>query len=157
MSLTLEQLASIAQIFSAVAVPIAVVALIAPIRYQIKLTRVANAQKLAELAASLNLQFVQYEKIADYWTNGPNDFQTYSSVDKFRFISLLTWFLLLHETVFLQRSEGLLDTGTFGAWQSDLGTLISHSHLEIHWPSLRKMFHPKFAHHVDSLLPRGAS
>ena len=149
---TLSDWANIATIVGALAIPIAALALWVPLRQQTKLTRVANAQTLTELAASLNLQLIQDANVASFWVEGPAKFDDYSKLDQFRYTSLLIWWLLLHENVFIQKQSKLLDDKTYQAWQSDLRKFIAEHHLRKHWASLKTNLHPDFALYVEKFL-----
>jgi hypothetical protein len=156
MTYTLEEWAQVATIFGAIAIPMAALALWVPLRQQAKLTRVANAQLLTELASSLNLQLIQDQEVARFWVEGPEKFDDYSKLDQFRYTSLLIWWLLLHENAFIQRQSKLLDEKTYQAWQADLHQFIAEHRLRRHWHSLSTNLHPDFAQHVEASLPPGA-
>ncbi|MDC6168375.1 hypothetical protein [Paucibacter sp. XJ19-41] len=145
-----------ATIIGALAIPIAALALWVPLHQQTKLTRVANAQALTELAASLNLQLIQDAAVASLWVEGPEKFDDYSKLDQFRYTSLLIWWLLLHENVFIQKESKLLDDMTYQAWQADLRKFIAEHHLWRHWASLKKNLHPDFALYVEGYMSAGA-
>lgn len=152
----LNDWANLATIIGALAIPIAALALWIPLQQQTKLARVANAQALTELAASLNLQLIQDTNLASFWVEGPEKFDVYSKLDKFRYTSLLVWWLLLHETSFIQKESKFLDDKTYQAWQTDLQTFISEHRLRKHWTSLKPYLHQDFALYVETLLPPSA-
>jgi hypothetical protein len=152
MSWDLEDWARLATIVGAFAIPISALALWYPLHFQQRLAQVANAQVLTGLAASLNLQLVQDKEVAKYWLEGPAQFDSYGELDRFRYTQLLTWWLLLHENVFIQHENGLLEKGTYSAWQSDLAKFIADHQLAKHWPALQSGFDRKFADHIQSLV-----
>ena len=71
------------------------------------LTRAANAQKLVELSSPFNLLLIQNREVAELWLKGGSQYDTLDQIDQERYYELLTWWLILHENVYLQWKKGL--------------------------------------------------
>lgn len=73
-------------------------------------------------------------------------------VDKYRYISLLTWWLIHHENVYYQQSRGLLDASIYQGWESDLKSFVNEQKLWLHWDKMRSNYQSEFSNHVNQLV-----
>lgn len=151
--MTLGDWVSIATIAQAVFVPVSLLLVWRQLRQQSRLTRAANTQALVELSSPFNLQLIQDRDFARLWMSGAKTFTEMDDVDKYRFRSLLTWWLLLHENVFYQRQKELIDEETYAAWQRDLEVFVRKMNLARHW-SFAEVCQVEFAKHVRDIIER---
>jgi hypothetical protein len=115
------------------------------------LARLANAQSLVELSSPFNLQLVQNRKVAEYWVRGAQKYGEYNDVEKYRYRSLLIWWLILQENIFLQHKNGLLDKSIYNAWESDLRDFLEKQCPVERWEDVRKNLQEEFCRHVDRI------
>lgn len=119
---------------------------------QTELTRIANTQALVGLSSPFNLELIKDAQMARFWIKGAEEFDTYSDVDKYRYKSLLIWWLILHENIFYQRQKDLLDDGIYSSWDYDLKLFVRQQHLELRWAELKRAFQKEFSNHIDRLI-----
>jgi hypothetical protein len=117
-----------------------------------ELTRAANAQALVGLSSPLNLELIKDPQMARFWIKGAEEYDTYSDVDKYRYRSLLIWWLILHENIFYQRQNDLLDEGIYSSWDSDLKTFIRQQRLHLRWAELKGAFQLEFSNYLEKLI-----
>lgn len=145
-------LASIATITEAIAVVVSVFFIWRELHENTRLTKAANSQSLVELSSPFNLQLIQDRQMAEFWVLGPQNYKAMDEVDKYRYQALLVWWLILHENIFYQKGNNLLDESTYKGWDNDLKVFVRHHHLWLHWNTIGKNFYIKFADHVNSLI-----
>jgi hypothetical protein len=90
--------------------------------------------------------------MAKLWIEGAEGFERYGKVDKFRYETLLFWWLILHENVYYQKHKGLLDDVIYAAWEYDLRRFINRQNLQLHWDGLRNLFQEEFKEHVGQVI-----
>ena len=103
-------------------------------------------------ALSFNLHLIQDRKFAQLWVQGASGFEGMDEVDRYRFKSLLVWWLIHHENIFYQHAEKLVDDAVYIPWDEDLKEFVRIMNLKDHWPGLRGVFQAGFADHVDELI-----
>jgi len=150
--MTLSQWADISSIVQGAVVPLSLLLLLWQLRKQTKLTRAANAQSLVEIASPFNLALVQDPEMAELWRTGAERYPKMKLAEAARYINLLTWWLLLHENIYLQQQEGLIDRVVYASWERDLSHFIAKHGLENRWPSMRDFYNEDFAEHIDRLI-----
>lgn len=114
-----------------------------------------NTHALVELASPFNLQLFQDRKIAEFWVEGAHLYPNYDAVDQYSYKSLLVWWLLLHENIYLQKRNRMLDDTVYESWQHDLRHFARHK-LKDRWSELKPSFQKDFAEHVSELIATGA-
>jgi hypothetical protein len=119
---------------------------------QTELAKAANTQALVGLSSPFNLSLIQDSQMAKLWIEGAEEFESYGKVDKFRYQTLLFWWLILHENVYYQRQKGLLDEVMYAAWEYDLRRFITRQNVQRHWDGLKNLFQQEFAEHVGQVL-----
>lgn len=122
------------------------------IRENRKLTKVSNTQALVELSSPFNLQLIQDRKMAEYWVLGPEMYDDMDEVEKYRYISLLTWWLILHENIFYQHKNNLLDTEVYRGWNNDLQDFARKHRLWLHWNDVKLNYKLEFSKHVSQIV-----
>lgn len=152
--MTLNDWVSIATISQAVFVPLSLFLVWRQLSQQSQLTRAANTQALVEPSSPFNLQLIQDRDFARLWVLGAKTFDEMDEVDKYRFGSLLTWWLLLHENIFYQRRRGLIEKETYEAWQRDLEVFVRTMNLSCHWSAFAEVCQVDFAEHVSEIIKR---
>jgi hypothetical protein len=150
----LSVLANIAMIIEAVVVIVSVVFVWYEIRENTRLTRIANSQKLVELAAPFNLQLIQDREMARLWVTGSTDYPSMDPVDQYRYYSLLAWWLMLHENIYYQHERDVLDDVSYAPWEYDLQDTVRTQHLERLWDRLKPNLQATFAMHIEQLMSR---
>lgn len=150
--MTLNDWADIAAILQAVLLPVSLLFVWYQLRQQTRLTRAANTQALVELSSPFNLQLIQDRKFAELWVHGSSLLQGMDEVDRYRFKSLLIWWLIFHENIYYQWTENLIDEPTYKAWNEDLKGFVKVMDLDKHWPDIRGFCQAGFVQHVDKLV-----
>jgi hypothetical protein len=150
--MTLDEWADISAIVQGAVVPLSLLLVFWQLRKQAKLTRAANAQSLVEIASPFNLALVQDREMAELWRTGGDRYPEMEAPEATRYINLLIWWLLLHENIYHQRREGLIDQAVYSSWQRDLTYFIAKHRLADRWPSMREFYHDAFVAHIDRLI-----
>lgn len=150
----LSDLASIATIIEANFVVVSVLFIWRELRENTKLTRAANNQALTEISSPFNLQLIQDRQMAEFWVLGAKKYADMDEVDKYRYVSLLTWWLILHENIYYQWQNKLLDDSAYVGWAHDLEDFIRQQNLRVHWGEMKDHYQPEFANHVSQLIER---
>ena len=126
------------------------------LRENTKLVRTANTQKLVELSSPFYLQLAQDRGLTELWLLATQRFEELDEIDKSRYFSLLTWWLMLHENIYHQWSQKLVDEDTYISWTRDLEYFASRQQLANHWSRISSYFESSFAEHVTSIVARQA-
>lgn len=124
------------------------------LRENTKLVRAANTQKLVELSSPFNLQLAQDRALTQLWRQAMQRFDELDEIDKERYFSLLTWWLMLHENTYHQWRNRLIDEDTFSSWTRDLEYFTRRQQLRNHWTQLNGYFESSFAEHVTAIIVR---
>jgi hypothetical protein len=148
----LKQWADISMIVQGAVLPLSVLILIWQVHRQGKLTRAANAQSLVEISSPFNLALVQDVAMAKLWKYGAAQYAEMGPLEQDRYINMLIWWFLLHENIYHQRQERLIDKAVYNSWQRDLYYFIDKHKIADRWPSLKEFYHEAFARHVDSII-----
>lgn len=148
----LDDLASIATIVEAIFVVISVLFIWLELRKSGKLARAANSQSLVEVSAPFNLQLIQDRQMAYLWISGAERYADMDDIDKYRYLCLLTWWLIHHENIYYQQSRGLLDASIYQAWESDLKSFVNEQRLWLHWDKMKGNYQSEFSNHVNQLV-----
>ena len=119
---------------------------------QTELAKAANTQALVGLSSPFNISLIQDPQMAKLWIEGAEEFASYDKVDKFRYETLLFWWLILHENVYYQRHKGLLDQTIYAAWEYDLRHFVKRQNLQVHWDGLKNLFQQEFVEHVSQVI-----
>jgi len=101
--------AAIATIIQAIFLPVSLFFVWYQLRQQSKFARATNVQSLAELSSPFNLQLIQDRNFAQLWVQGASRFEAMDEVERYQFKSLLIWWLIIHENIFYQHKEELVD------------------------------------------------
>jgi hypothetical protein len=149
--MSLQDWASVATIIGVLSIPLSAVFILMQLRQQNALAKVANTQSLVELSSPFNLELIKDRQMAEFWIEGRQRFESYDSVDQYRFKSLLIWWLILHENIYFQWQQKMLDHTVFQAWQYDLRE-FARDQLRGRWVELRPAFQADFAKHIDRIL-----
>ncbi len=152
--MTLNDLASIAIIVQGLLFVISIVLVWYQLRENTKLVRVANTQKLVELSTPFNFQLAQDRGLAELWLQATQHFDELDEVDKSRYFNLLTWLLMLHENIYHQWRNKLIEEDTYNSWTRDLEYYTKTQQLVNHWPRLNSFFEVSFAEHVTEIITR---
>ena len=148
--MTLSNIASIATIVEALFVMISVYFIWRELRENVKLTRAMNNQALVEISSPFNMQLIQDRNMAELWVFGTKKYPDMDDVDQYRYKSLI-WWLILHENIYYQNVGGLLDEGTYMAWNADLDAFVRTKKLWLYWEDMKSSFRTDFARHVSRI------
>ncbi len=151
----LTDIASISGIVTMVFVIISVWCVWWQLRENTRVSRAANAQSLVDISSPFLLALAQDRSLAELWVCGGSDFAALDVVDKKRYRSMLTWWLMLHENIYYQHKTRLLDSDIYHAWNADLTEFIEAQRLGIHWGEMQHGFEKEFASYVQVLIDRG--
>ncbi len=152
--MVLSDLASIAIIVQGVLFVVSIALVWYQLRENTRLVRAANTQKLVELSIPFYLQLAQDRALMDLWQQSTQRYNELDEVDRARYMSLLTWWLTLHESIYHQWRSGLIDPETFASWTRDLEFWARRQNLRDHWNGLDGYFEASFARHVTALIDR---
>src|SRR5579872_3332299 len=152
--MSLSDLASIAIIAQGMLFILSIGLVWYQLRENTKLVRAANTQKLVELSIPFNLQLAQDRGLAELWLQATKRFDEFDEVDRARYFNLFTWWLMLHENIFHQWRNKLVDEDTYSSWTRDLEYYVRTQQLGNHWTQLNVYFEASFAEHVSAIIVR---
>lgn len=124
------------------------------LRENTKLVRTANTQKLVELSSPFNLLIAQDRSMAELWLKGSQGLDDLDAIDRERYFNLLSWWLALHENIYHQWTQKLIEKDTFTSWTRDLEYFARRQNLSVHWTQMNTYFEASFAEHVSEILTR---
>lgn len=151
--MTLQTLTSIVSIVEAVFFVISVLFIWLQIRERNRLARIANTQSLVELTSPYLILVAQDREVAAFWAHGAKNYDTLDEVDRVRFVQLLAGWLIIHENVFYQYQNGLLDQKIHQSWEMQLRDFIHGRQLGLIWEKEFKVFfQPDFQKQVERIL-----
>lgn len=150
--MNLHEISEFAQIIGAVALFVSVLLLIHELRVNNRLVRAANTQALVSLSSPFNLALIQDRKMAEFFARGAAHLEQMDDVDRYRYKTLLIWWLIFHENVFHQWRQGLLATHSFQAWAADLRQFIIQQRLWLQWDEMKEPFEKAFVVHVEKMM-----
>jgi hypothetical protein len=152
--MSLNDLASIAIIVQGILLLVSVGLVWYQLKENTKLIRTSNTQKLVELSSPFYLQIAQDKELAALWLQGAQSLDDLDAVDKERYFSLLTWWLMLHENIYHQWSKKLIEEDTFKSWTLDLEYFAQRQKLGRNWERISTYFEASFAAHVTTIIVR---
>ena len=152
--MALSDLASLAIIVQGMLFVVSIILVWYQLQANTKLVRAANTQKLVELSVPFNLQLAQDRALMELWWQATQRFDDLDEIDKARYFNLLTWWLTLHENIYHQWRNKLIDQETFHSWTRDLEYYANTQHLHNYWPRLEGYFEESFAQHVMAIIVR---
>src|SRR2546426_6194645 len=152
--MALSDLASIAIIVQGILFIVSIFLVWYQLRENTNLVRAANTQKLVELSVPFYLRLAQDRALAELWQKASQRIDELDEIDRFRYINLLSWWLTLHENIYHQWRNKLIDEETFTSWTRDLEYLVKRQQLGSLWPELNSFFESSFAQHVTAILAR---
>jgi hypothetical protein len=153
-SMQLSALADIATIVESFFVIVSVLFIWREVRENTRLTKAANMQSLVELTSPFNMQLIQDRKLAEYWVHGAKTFPEMDEVEKYRYHSMLTWWLILHENIYYQWKNKLLDNSVYAGWVHDLETFVKEQNLWLFWGNMKDTYQPDFANFVNCVVEK---
>jgi hypothetical protein len=92
--------------------------------------------------------------MAEYWTLGAKKFTEMDEVEKYRYTSLLTWWLILHENIYYQWKNKLLDNSVYSGWAYDLEKFVREQSLWLHWDNMKGAYQSDFADLVSQIVKK---
>jgi hypothetical protein len=143
---------AIATVIETLVVTVSVILIWQQLKHQTKLAKASNAQALVDIASPFNLLIVEDAGVAELWLKGPNEFQTFTEVQKIRYENAVIWNLMFHENVYLQNQNGLLDDYMYSAWDTDLKRFAKRQNIKQHWEKLWVAYHTDFRKHLDRII-----
>src|SRR5215471_4955641 len=146
--MSLSDLASIAIIVQGFLFIVSIGLVCYQLRENTKLVRAANTQNLVELSSPFYLQLAQDRGLTELWLRATEHFDELDEIDKNRYFNLMTWWLMLHENIYHQWRNKLVDEDTFNSWTRDLEYLVRRQRLADQWTRLSSYFEVSFAEHV---------
>ncbi len=152
--MALSDLASIAITVQGILFIVSIFLVWYQLRENTNLVRAANTQKLVELSVPFYLRLAQDRALAELWQKASQHIDELDEIDRFRYINLLSWWLTLHENIYHQWGNKLIDEETFTSWTRDLEYLVKRQQLGSLWPELNSFFESSFAQHVTAILAR---
>ena len=149
--MSLSDLANIATIAQGIFVIVSISFIWYQLRETTRLTRAANTQNLIGLSSPYNLQLMHDREVITLLIDGAKQYDKMDTVDKRRYHEVLVWWLMLHENIYHQWRERLLNKETYIAWAHDLENFVAEQ-LSQHWDSMKASFEPSFAAHVSQII-----
>lgn len=150
---TLSIIADVAGIMSSIAVVISILFIAYQTYINNKLSKAANTQALVELSMPFNMLLIQDPAVLDLWENGAATYDQLPLLDKKRYETILTVWLIHHENIFYQKTQGLLDEASYRPWNNDLLTFIRKQRLELVWnDELKSAYQAEFVEYIDAIM-----
>jgi hypothetical protein len=150
--LTLVDVTNVATIMGALSLVVSVWLLFRELRENNKLTRAANTQALVELSSPFFLGLIQDRNMAEIYLRGARALEEMDEVDRYRYKSLIVWWLVFHENIYYQWRNGLLDHHSYKPWANDLKTFIALQKIGPLWEEMKYLFQDEFAEHISEIL-----
>ena len=150
--MSLSDWANIAIIVQGIVIIVSLGFVFYQLRENARLTRAANTQKLVELTSPFALQLMQDRSTAELWVHGSQKWETMDSVDRERYSSLVSWWLIFYANIYYQQRQKLLDEEIYAPWSHDLEYFIATQNLAQLWGDLKEFFQPIFVEHVEQLI-----
>jgi hypothetical protein len=150
--MTTTLLADIATIVQLFVVTISLIFIWLQVREAAKQARIANAQTLVELSASFNLEAIKDREVARFWVNGAKDYDSLDEIEKYRFISLLYWWLNLQDHAYYEFTEGAMHRDVYKVWEAGLRKFVRERELWRFWPELEPEYQPGFVKLVSRMI-----
>jgi hypothetical protein len=147
-----NQLAQLAQILNVVLVAVSVFFIWREVRETARLTRASNTHKMTEISSAFYLLIAQDKETAAVWLQGSHDFSSLPEIDRYRYLSLMNWWLNLYENIYLQQRSKLLDESYFRAWTRELQGLVSAPSFQTVWQEVRASYSSDFIRFIEETL-----
>ena len=147
--MNLNQLADLAQILEAIFVAGTVFFIWRELRENTRLTKAANTQRLVETSSPFYLQIIQNKEIAELWIKGAENFLSLDEADKYRYRSLINWWLNFYENIYFQWRSRLLDAQYFEAWSQALARFVGKPSFRTVWNDVRSTYEPEFVSFIE--------
>ena len=147
-----QEIASIATIGEAFFVALSVIFIWYQLRTSNRLAQAANSQNLFELSSPLLLQFIEDKQVAELWLKGAHSFSELDKVDQYRYDMVLTWWLNLHENIYYQYRQKLLDEPSYRAWANELTRFVKTQRLRPLWEQLKESYQPDFQKRMEEFI-----
>ncbi len=147
-TLTLQDLANLSLVVGGIVAVLSVLILFKELRENNKLTRAANTQALVELSAPFYMGIIQDRKLAELYVRGGKETGQMDEVDRYRYRSLVSWWLVFHENAYYQWRNGLLDAHSYKPWANDLDVFLRQQNVAVHWKEMKGLFQDEFAKYV---------
>lgn len=152
--MALSDLASIAIIVQGLLFIVSIILLWYQLRENTRQVKASNTQKLVELSIPFYLQLAQDRALTELWQHGTQGIDELDEIDRTRYFSLLTWWLMMHENIYHQWRKQLIDEDTFSSWTRDLEFYVQRQQLGNQWTQLNGYFEASFAEHVTAIIAR---
>lgn len=152
--MALSDLASIAIIVQGLLFIVSIGLVWYQLRDNTRQIRASNTQKLVELSIPFYLQLAQDRALTELWQHGTQGIDELDEIDRTRYFSLLTWWLMMHENIYHQWRKQLIDEDTYSSWTRDLEYYVQRQQLGNQWTQLNGYFEASFAEHVTSIIVR---
>ncbi len=152
--MSLNDLASLAIVVQGIFFVVSIILVWYQLRENTALVRTANTQKLVELSSPFMLELAKERELAKLWRQGAQDIRALDEIDRERYFSLLTWYLVLHENIYHQWSKHLIDADTFISWTRDLEYYVKRQNIGVYWEQLSDFFESSFSAHVATIIVR---
>src|SRR5207244_3281848 len=104
-----------------------------------------NTQTLVQLSSPFHMGLVQDREMARLYVQGAQTFSAMDEVDRYRYRTLLIWWLIFHENAYYQWQMGLLDNHSYKPWAGDLKVFVQQQDLGTHWQGMKDVFQDEFA------------
>ena len=154
--MSLSDLASIAIIVQGVFFVVSIILVWYQLRENTNLIRTSNTQKLVELSSPFYLQLAQDRSLAELWLRGMENNDLMDEIDRSRYMSLMTWWLMMHENIYHQWRKKLIEEDTYESWTRDLEFFAHRQKLGTYWDRIHTYFELSFAEHVADIILKQA-
>ena len=125
------------------------------IRERNRLSRAAVTQSLVALSSPFLIQLSQDRNLAELWVNGTKNYEAMDEVERFRYQQLLFWWLILHENIYYQHRNGLVDEQLYQGWKVELQEFIRTKQLGLFWDKdMKRFFRTEFRQAVERTISR---
>jgi hypothetical protein len=152
----LQALTNVISIVQGVFVIISVFFIWYQIRERNRLSRAAISQSLIELSSPFLIRLSEDRQLAELWVNGTKNYETMDEVQQFRYQQLLFWWLILHENIYYQYHNGLVDEKLYQGWNVELQEFIRAKRIGLFWErDMKRFFRTEFRQAVERMISLG--
>ncbi len=145
----LERWASIAIITEVILIVVSVILILRELDLSRDVAQAANATALTSQALAFNQTLWQDGEVADLWYSQGKDLEF--ETDSRRYREMLTTWLLIHENIYYQHEDGLINREQYLGWKLDLEDTLQRHNVTLVASDLSHFFPGAFGEHLEEL------
>lgn len=143
----LDYLAKYAVIGETIAIFVAIISIWIQWSQENELARAENVRALVEQAADFQYTIIGSGELTDIWFSfGKKPEMT--PTQRFQYQSLLSQWLIIHESLYFQYQNGLFDESLYQSWDAELRLNLNRHDLSVLGTTLDKIFPTEYGRHL---------